>query len=77
MQPSITEEAQMPTLSDYLRKTAFLDKYQELFTKNQLDWWIRHRESNGLTESGCLIKAANQWFIHVDLFTEWFGKQKA
>jgi len=63
-------------LSDYKRKTNFLEAHQELFTKNQIDWWVRHRESNGLAEANALVKAANQWYFHEDNFAAWFSGQR-
>ena len=65
------------TLSGFKRKKAFLQAHQDLFTANQVDWWIRHRESNGLTEADALVKAANQWYFNEENFTEWFVNQKA
>jgi len=64
-------------LADFKRKKTFLEEHQDLFTPNQVDWWIRHRESNGLSDAGALVKAANQWYFNEENFTEWFINQKA
>ena len=63
------------TLKDFKRKKKFVEENQDITSNNQMNWWIRHRDSNGLSESGALVKAANQWYINVDNFTQWFTKQ--
>ena len=63
------------TLQGFKRRKRFVEEYQEIISDNQMNWWIRHRDSNGLSESGALVKAANQWYINVDKFTQWFTKQ--
>ena len=49
------------TLQGFKRRKNFVEENSEITSDNQMNWWIRHRDSNGLSESGALVKAANQW----------------
>ena len=50
---------------------------QKLFTKTQLDWLVKFRDDNGLTETGAVIKVSRKLYIHKPKFFAWFLTQKA
>ena len=57
-------------MNDLVIKNKFIEQNKNLFTKDQLDWWIRKRESNGLEESGAIVKKFNRWWINPQKFAE-------
>ena len=36
-----------------------------------LRWMVRHRDQNGLSKSGAVVKRQGRWYIHVGLFADW------
>jgi len=60
-------------LNEYKQKEHFQKEHEFLFSKNQVDWFIRQRSTNGLNDSGALMKISNKWYIHTDKFTQWFS----
>ncbi len=36
-----------------------------------LRWMIRHRDQNGLGESGAVMKRQGRWYVHAGRFASW------
>jgi hypothetical protein len=64
-------------LNEYKQKEHFQKEHEFLFSKNQIDWFIRQRTINGLNDSGALMKISNKWYIHTDKFTQWFSSHNS
>lgn len=63
------------SFSDILRKSQLLNHLHNenpgLLTKGQLDWMIRHRKDNGLSDSGAILEIQHRLFFHKQKFIEW------
>lgn len=64
--------ATIPTL---LTKKQFCEKHPA-FTVPGLDWMFFHRESNGLRESGAVIKLGRRVLIDENRFFAWLDTQR-
>jgi hypothetical protein len=64
-------------LNEYKQKEHFQKEHEFLFSKNQIDWFIRQRITNGLNDSGALMKISNKWYIHTAKFTYWFSSHSS
>lgn len=59
---------------DHIRLQAFIKRYPDLVSEGSVRWAIFNRDTNGLTESGAIIKARNQrWLISPSKFREWLA----
>lgn len=77
-QISETTQAASYTLSCVYTLADFQKRHQDKFSLNQLKWLIRHRDKNGLSESGAVILSARKFYIAEPLFEAWFiNQQKA
>jgi len=47
------------------------------FTQNQLRWWIFNAATNGLAESGAIVRVQRRIYIDVDRFDTWIDRQNA
>jgi hypothetical protein len=65
------------SLEDFLSLDNFQKKHADKFTKAQLNWLLRFRDRNGLTESGAVIMVARKFYLHEARFAAWFNTQKA
>jgi len=45
------------------------------FTQNQLRWWIFNAATNGLNESGAVVRVQRRIYIDVDRFDGWIERQ--
>ena len=36
-----------------------------------LRWMIRHRDQNGLSKSGAVVKRQGRWYVHAGRFADW------
>lgn len=45
------------------------------FTQNQLRWWIFNAATNGLAESGAILRVQRRVYIDVDRFDTWIDSQ--
>lgn len=58
-------------LDDIQSLEAFIKRYPDIAAEARLRWWIFHRKSNGLQESGALIKRSGRWFIVLPRLKDW------
>ena len=59
------------SIEDIKALEAFVKKNPELVTEPRLRWWIFHRKTNGLEESGAVIKRAGRWYVVVPRLKSW------
>ena len=38
---------------------------------HSLRWIVRHRDQNGLSASGAVVKRQGRWYVHAGKFAEW------
>lgn len=38
---------------------------------HSLRWIVRHRDQNGLADSGAVVKRQGRWFVHAGRFSQW------
>ena len=38
---------------------------------DSLRWMVRHRDQNGLSQSGAVVKRQGRWYVHAGLFANW------
>ena len=50
---------------------AFLARYPDLVNENQLRWQIFQRHTNGLADSGAIVKRGGRWFVCVPHYCDW------
>lgn len=49
----------------------------DLFTQGQLNWLLKTRHQNGLTDTGAILKVSQKLYIDKSKFFDWFQNQKA
>ncbi len=50
----------------------FQRKYPNIVPNlNSLRWMIRHRNQNGLSQAGAIMKRQGRWYVHTGKFSEW------
>lgn len=78
VQATTTHQLNPPdvSLKDILSLDAFQKKHGDKFTKAQLNWLLRFRDRNGLSESGAVLMSARKFYIVEPLFTQWFFNQQ-
>ena len=59
-------------LENLQRPKKFVQENPELTTDSGMAWLLRNRDTNGLSESGAILKVRNRIFIHKDRFAKWF-----
>jgi hypothetical protein len=47
------------------------------FTQNQLRWWIFQSATNGLSESGAIVRVQRRIYLDVDKFDNWIDSQNS
>ena len=58
-------------LDSLMQVPRFVRRYPDLTSDNHIRWLIFKRETNGLADSGALIKRAGRWYIDVPQFRQW------
>ena len=58
-------------LDDVMQVPRFVKRYPDLTSDNHIRWLIFKRDTNGLSDSGALIKRAGRWYIHIPRFRKW------
>ena len=38
-----------------------------------LRWMVRHRDQNGLSKSGAVVKRQGRWYVHAGRFADWMS----
>lgn len=62
----MSELAQFALLSDFQQDNPNIARSLE-----SLRWMIRHRNQNGLSESGAVVKRQGRWYVHESRFANW------
>lgn len=62
---------------DIYRQEAFEDKHSDKFTHSQITTFVKHREFNGLSETGAVLKVGRKIYIDEPKFMNWFLNQRA
>lgn len=57
-------------IPNLLTKRQFLYKHKA-FTRGSIDWWIFNANSNGLAESGAIIRINRKLLINEEKFFDW------
>ena len=73
----MTDELQQTNLDDACAPQALAEERPDLFTKQQLAWLLKTRHTNGLAESGAVLKVSQKLYLNKSRFFEWFMQQKA
>jgi hypothetical protein len=81
-QPTLTDRraqapVSQPNLNDIYLRDVFQKRHSEKFTRAQLVWMIRNRKTNGLEESGAVLKVARKFYIIESIFEKWIINRKA
>ncbi len=61
---------------DELRQFSLLSDFQKAHPNivrniHSLRWIVRHRDQNGLSEAGAVVKRQGRWYVHASKFSEW------
>ncbi len=75
-QSSIYETGK-PAYSDIVTPEDFAQERSDIFTKAKLQWLIRQRQQNGLSESNAVVKCGRTILIVRSKFYEWLLANKA
>lgn len=70
-------ETDKPTHSDLVTPEDFVQERPDIFTKAKLQWLIRQRQQNGLSESNAVVKCGRTILIVRSKFYEWLLANKA
>jgi hypothetical protein len=63
----------LPPTSELFPSRQFIPRHPHLFNKHRVDWAIRNRETNGLTQVRAIYKSpCGEFLIHEPKFIEWF-----
>jgi hypothetical protein len=64
----------MDDLANYLSPAAFHSTYSNIVgSENSLRWLIRHRDVNGLSDAGAVVKRQGRIYLHVQRFAGWMS----
>jgi len=58
-------------LDDIVALNVFVERYSHIADEPRLRWWIYNRHSNGLKESGAVVKRAGRWFVVPKRLLNW------
>jgi len=71
---STTEQS--TTLNDIYTPAMFAKEHPQILTEPQVNWLIKTRHKNGLSEIGAVLKISRKIYINKPLFLDWLLKQK-
>ncbi len=53
----------------------FIERYPYLrFTRVRFEYLLRNKASNGLADSGALVRVGRAYFINVVIFRDWYSE---
>ncbi len=65
-------ELPMNDLNQFALAEEFQREYPNIVASlHSLRWLIRHREFNGLSASGAVVKRGGRWYVHSGRFSNW------
>lgn len=64
-------------LDDIMALTAFVERYPDIVSEQQIRWQIFKRTSNGLADSGAISKRGGKWYIVIPKFRQWLLESEA
>lgn len=73
----MTETNQQTTLDNVCSPETLVKENPELLTNSQINWLIKTRHKNGLSETGAILKISRKIYINKSMFIDWFMQQKA
>ena len=62
--------------TNVIKLADFVECHPDLFTDGQMNWLIRNREQNGLSEAGAVLQVGRKIYINKPKFLEWFMGQR-
>lgn len=65
------------SLNEITTPEALVKEHPELFTCSQMNWLLKTREVNGLSQSGAVLKVSRKLYVNRGAFINWFMEQKA
>ena len=67
------EKVETDLLSNLLSYEQLVEKHPELFRSVEtIKYFVRHRDENGLSETGAIVKAGKSFRIYYDKFANWY-----
>jgi len=71
---STTEQS--TTLNDICTPAILVKENPQILTEPQVNWLIKTRHRNGLSDTGAILKISRKLYINKPLFLDWLLKQK-
>ena len=68
------DEAQsaVDTFNNIVKPATMVEENPELFKDSQMNWWLKSRDRNGLSEAGAVLKIGHKLYLHRERFIRWF-----
>ena len=63
-------------LTNLVTREQLIQCRSNLFTKNQIEWLLRNRKTNGLQDEGAVHKIGKRIYIDESKFVDWFFKHR-
>ncbi len=73
----MTEIISQTTLDDVCTPKTLAKENPNLFTDGQVNWLIKTRRKNGLSDTDSVLKISGKIYIRKSKFFDWFMLQKA
>jgi hypothetical protein len=63
---------------DIVRATEFARQYPHLFpSKNSLQWQLKNRATNGLSDSGAVLELNGKLYFHIPKYMDYLASKAA
>ena len=73
----MTETIPQTTLDDVCTPKTLAKENPDLFTDGQVNWLIKTRHKNGLSDTDAVLKISGKLYLRKSKFFDWFLRQKA
>ena len=62
--------------SNLLTREQLFESRSNLFSRNQIEWLLRNRKTNGLQDEGAIYKVGRRIYIDESKFMSWLSAQR-
>ena len=64
------------SIDDLTTVAELANEYPNLFTQKQLEWLVKSRKTNGLEETGAVLKVGRRLYLKRTIFFVWILSQR-
>lgn len=68
----VLDESDAELFKNIIKPADMVKERPDLYRDGQMNWWIKTRDHNGLSDAGAVFKIGHKIYLHRARFISWF-----